>query len=120
MWTTLESPAGPVRVVAHDGAITAIEFLGTPPEQATARSSVRVAAERSAARDDGERRDDDPLLVEAVRQLTAYFASDLERFDLPLRPAGTAFQQRVWTELQSIGYGTTTSYGGSSAGSTRG
>jgi len=111
MWTTMESPAGPVRVIAHEQAITAIEFLATPPDTATPRSSERVAAERSAGRDVGERRDDDPLLVEAVRQLRAYFAGDLQDFDLPLRPEGTAFQQRVWTELRAIGYGTTASYG---------
>jgi methylated-DNA-[protein]-cysteine S-methyltransferase len=111
MWTTLDSPAGPIRVIAHDGAITAIEFLATPPEDASARSSMRLAAERSAGRDVGERRDDDPLLLEAVRQLQAYFDGDLKEFDLPLRPQGTPFQRRVWEQLRAIGYGSTASYG---------
>jgi methylated-DNA-[protein]-cysteine S-methyltransferase len=43
-------------------------------------------------------------------QLDAYFAGDLERFDLPLAPAGTAFQLRVWDELQRIPFGETISY----------
>jgi methylated-DNA-[protein]-cysteine S-methyltransferase len=111
MWTTLDSPAGPIRVVAHDGALTAVEFLAAPPEDATPRSSMRVAAQRSAVRDDGDRQDDDPLLVEAARQLRAYFAGELQRFDLPLAPRGTDFQQRVWLQLQEIGYGRTASYG---------
>jgi len=72
---------------------------------------MRVAADRSAGRPVGERRDDDPLLTEAVRQLTAYFAHELKEFDLPLRPGGTAFQERVWEELRRIGYGETASYG---------
>ncbi len=31
-------------------------------------------------------------------------------FDLPLQPAGTAFQQKVWTELLAISFGKTVSY----------
>jgi methylated-DNA-[protein]-cysteine S-methyltransferase len=111
MWTTLDSPAGPIRVIAEDGAVTAIEFVSDPPEDASPRSSMRVAAERSAGRPVGDRVDDDPVLAEAARQLRAYFARELKEFDLPLRPAGTAFQQRVWAQLQEIGYGETMSYG---------
>jgi methylated-DNA-[protein]-cysteine S-methyltransferase len=111
MWTTLDSPAGPIRVIAEDGAVTAIEFISDPPEDASPRSSMRVAAERSAGRPVGDRVDDDPVLAEAARQLRAYFARELKEFDLPLRPAGTAFQQRVWAQLQEIGYGETMSYG---------
>ncbi len=59
----------------------------------------------------GERRDAHPVLVETARQLAAYFARDLKDFDLPLAPVGTDFQQRVWKELQAIGYGETASYG---------
>jgi methylated-DNA-[protein]-cysteine S-methyltransferase len=55
--------------------------------------------------------DDDPLLAEAARQLTAYFARDLKEFELPLRPDGTPFQLRVWEQLRAIPYGETTSYG---------
>ena len=104
-------PPDPIRVIAHHGAVTAIEFTGAPPEDATPRSSMRVAAERAAGRPVGDRVDDDPLLMEAARQLTAYFDRDLKEFDLPLRPEGTPFQQRVWEELQRIGYGQTATYG---------
>ena len=51
------------------------------------------------------------VLVEAVRQLAAYFARDLKEFDLPLAPVGSDFQQRVWEQLRGIGYGETASYG---------
>ena len=111
MWTTLESPAGTVRVVARGGAVTAVEFVDVSTEGASPRASVRFAAARSEGRPMGDRRDDDPLLVEARRQLTAYFARELKEFDLPLDPGGTAFQQRVWQQLQLIGYGETASYG---------
>ena len=111
MWTTMDSPAGPVRISSDGTAITAIEFTAPPPEDATVRSSMRVAAERSAERVVGERADEDPLLAEAVRQLTAYFAGERIDFDLPLRPGGTPFQERVWAQLRAIGYGETASYG---------
>lgn len=51
-----------------------------------------------------------PLLQEARDQLRAYFAGRLRRFDLPLAPQGTPFQQRVWRALQDIPYGRTCSY----------
>jgi methylated-DNA-[protein]-cysteine S-methyltransferase len=47
---------------------------------------------------------------EAVRQLDEYFAGTRRRFDLPLAPAGTPFQQRVWQGLTEIPYGETISY----------
>jgi len=111
MWTTIDSPAGLVRIIAHHGAVTAVEFTTAPPEDASPRSSMRVAASRAAGRPVGDRDDDDPLLVEASQQLRAYFVRELKDFDLPLRPEGTAFQQRVWGELQQIAYGETATYG---------
>ena len=51
-----------------------------------------------------------PLLAEAARQLHAYFAGRLRRFDLPLDLAGTGFRRRVWMELTRIPYGETRSY----------
>ncbi|HTM53326.1 MAG TPA: methylated-DNA--[protein]-cysteine S-methyltransferase [Pirellulales bacterium] len=47
----------------------------------------------------------------AVReQLAEYFAGQRQRFDVPLKLAGTPFQQRVWQELLRIPFGTTISY----------
>jgi methylated-DNA-[protein]-cysteine S-methyltransferase len=52
-----------------------------------------------------------PLLAEAVRQLEAYFDGKLSRFDLPLEPAGSLFEKRVWAAMQAIPYGETRTYG---------
>lgn len=52
-----------------------------------------------------------PVLAEAARQLEAYFAGRLTRFDLPLQPQGSAFEQRVWAAMQQIPYGETRCYG---------
>lgn len=50
-------------------------------------------------------------LREPAGQLRAYFAGELQHFDLVLKPEGTPFQQRVWSLLQDIPYGETISYG---------
>jgi methylated-DNA-[protein]-cysteine S-methyltransferase len=50
-------------------------------------------------------------LPAAARQLREYFAGSRRAFDLPLRMAGTEFQQRVWRELIQIPFGETRSYG---------
>lgn len=52
------------------------------------------------------------LLQEASRQLHAYFANELQKFDLPLDlSAGTPFQQSVWQALLTIPSGKSQSYG---------
>jgi len=55
-------------------------------------------------------RDDTPFMA-LFEQLCAYFAGELTQFDLPLRPAGTAFQNTVWAALCEIPFGETISYG---------
>jgi methylated-DNA-[protein]-cysteine S-methyltransferase len=46
----------------------------------------------------------------AIEQLREYLAGTREDFDLPLDPAGTAFQREVWFALAKIPYGQTESY----------
>jgi methylated-DNA-[protein]-cysteine S-methyltransferase len=58
-----------------------------------------------------QHRPDDPLLLEAARQLQACLGGQLPGFDLPLDlSAGTAFQQSVWRALCAIPAGQTCSY----------
>jgi methylated-DNA-[protein]-cysteine S-methyltransferase len=97
MWTVMPSPIGDLRIVERDGSIVAIEF-----------SPFKQSAD---GRPLGARSDDEPVLAEAVRQLTAYFGRELTDFDLPLAPVGTEFQKRVWEQLKKIAYGDTASYG---------
>ncbi len=80
-----------LRVVAASAGIRAIEF----PPLRTATATLNPH---------------NPLLSEAERQLHAYFAGELRRFDLPLDMVGTEFQKRVWRELETIPYGETRSY----------
>jgi methylated-DNA-[protein]-cysteine S-methyltransferase len=52
-----------------------------------------------------------PLAHEAVRQLRAYLKDAGHCFTLPLAPAGTAFQRRVWAGIAAIPPGGTKTYG---------
>jgi len=54
--------------------------------------------------------EDDPILTETANQLADYFAQKRHTFDLPLKPQGTNFQQKVWQVLQTIPYGETLTY----------
>jgi len=53
---------------------------------------------------------DPDYFKEAKSQLRAYFNGELKQFDLMLAPEGTAFQMSVWNALQTIPYGTVTTY----------
>lgn len=84
---TIDSPVGRLTIAETNGAVVQIRW------------------------GDGGEGDRTPLLAEATRQLDAYFAGRLRCFDLPLRPAGSAFDQRVWAAMQQIVYGQTRRYG---------
>ena len=93
--TVMDSPVGPLTLVASDGVLCGVYM----DEQ-----RHRPAEEIFGPRDDRHSRD-------AIEQLSAYFDGDLKDFELPLALHGTEFQRRVWTELTTIPYGETTTYG---------
>lgn len=84
---TIPSPLGPLAVEEADGALVALHWRVARPGQRT------------------------PLLHEAARQLAAYFARERRDFELPLKPAGSPFEQEVWQAMLRIPYGQTRSYG---------
>ena len=51
------------------------------------------------------------MLVEAARQMVAYFAGELRDFDLPLDPGGGDLEARVFAAMRAIPYGQTRTYG---------
>jgi len=53
---------------------------------------------------------DSPVLQKTILQLDEYFAGRRKQFDLPLSPAGTAFQQKVWQQLIQIPFAETITY----------
>lgn len=50
------------------------------------------------------------VLVEAERQLTAYFGGESKKFELPLQRLGTSFQKLVWSVLDEIPFGEARTY----------
>ena len=91
----MESPTGRLLLVADEQGLRQVLF----------------AEGRTPARVEPGWENHDRWVREPIRQLRAFFRGELEQFDLPLKPEGTAFQQRVWSDLQKIPYGQTISYG---------
>ncbi|HKV25454.1 MAG TPA: methylated-DNA--[protein]-cysteine S-methyltransferase [Candidatus Acidoferrum sp.] len=93
-YTIVTSPVGPLLLAGDAAGLHFVNFqTGRTP-----RSPERNWIEGRAA------------FKEVIRQLRAYFAGKLQKFDLPLILDGTEFQLRVWRELQKIPYGETMSY----------
>src|SRR5699024_8842104 len=82
----VETPIGPLTLVACGGALVEARFGGFP-----------IAHES-------------PVLDMAERELKEYFARQRRDFDVPLAPQGTPFQLSVWEEVRSIPYGETRAY----------
>jgi methylated-DNA-[protein]-cysteine S-methyltransferase len=89
-------PLGTMLLVATGDALSGVYFDGQKYAPAIA--------------DDWRRRPDVPVLRAARGQLAAYFAGELRRFDLPLAPAGTPFQQEVWSAIGRVPFGETIAY----------
>ncbi|MGK5067738.1 methylated-DNA--[protein]-cysteine S-methyltransferase [Janthinobacterium sp. RT4P48] len=97
VYIVVPSPVGELTLVARGEALAAILWENDKP------SRVRLGTMRVD--------DSSAVLQETARQLRAYFAGTLQRFDVPLDFAGTVFQQEVWRALLTIPYGQTRSYG---------
>jgi methylated-DNA-[protein]-cysteine S-methyltransferase len=93
--TVVDSPIGPLTLAAVEGRLTRLSM-----EDQRHVQPVPAEWER-----------DDVWFKPFTSQLDAYFAGELQQFDVPLSLEGTPFQQRVWEALQGIPYGTTASYG---------
>jgi len=94
-YSYLESPVGSL-LLAGDGK--SLHLIGFPDGKAAKKPQT-----------DWLRRND--VFQQEKEQLSAYFAGDLQQFDLALTPQGTPFQQLVWQALLQIPYGETRSYG---------
>ena len=90
----LDTPAGELVLLGTDTELTGVFFTdGRHPPLGGSRDADTAPFARARA------------------QLTEYFAGERTGFDLPLAPAGTAFQRRVWDALVRIPYGATLTYG---------
>jgi len=85
-----QTPLGKIVLIENGSAVTRLTFSEVLPEGVNCTET--------------------PLLKKAVLELQEYFAGTRKRFDLPLSPQGTDFQQKVWKALQDIPYGAVVSY----------
>lgn len=95
-YSIIQSPIADLMLVADDSALIGLYFVGCdhlPDANSLWKLNTRH-----------------PVLQQAAKQLAEYFSRKRESFSLPLRPAGTDFQQRVWREIALIPYGETINY----------
>jgi methylated-DNA-[protein]-cysteine S-methyltransferase len=93
-YTFIGSPLGDLLATRDDAGLTGL-YLPTGRHPARPRADwIR-----------------DESFADVRTQLGEYFSGTRQVFDLPLTPAGTSFQQRVWAALRRIPYAQTTSYG---------
>ena len=74
-------------------------------------AGIHIDTPERPAKADSDAIEDPAPFHDAIEQLQAYFAGDMQDFDLKLNPQGTDFQQRAWQALQQIPYGQTITYG---------
>ena len=88
------------------------EILLTANARGNALAGLHLEGQKYFPADPGTWREDPrlPLLREAARQLREYFAGARARFELPLDPAGTPFQRRVWSAIGDVPFGETITY----------
>lgn len=99
----IDTGLGPVQA-AFDGE-GAVVYLGFADHEFRAALLARVAGLGPVAAPPAA------VLGRLETQLDAFAEGRLRTFDLPFRLHGTAFEQRVWAELQRIPFGQTRSYG---------
>ena len=98
----MESPVGPLILAANSRAVCLLHFTEREHLAAElARARTISGAADSTASD---------VLALLRTELLAYFAGSLRQFSVPVAPAGSSFQQQVWTALCEIPYGQTRSY----------
>jgi methylated-DNA-[protein]-cysteine S-methyltransferase len=94
--TVVDSPCGPLTLVAEDDALCGLYMH---------QQRHRPAEPTFGSRGFGD------VFARAETQLKEYFAGQRREFDLPLTFGGTPFQRAVWSALLEIPYGETASYG---------
>ena len=100
-FTTCDSRFGPILVAATERGICRI-LHGPDPAVLEA-----ILGDEFAAADIAR---DDPRLADIVAEVLRHIDGDVPARGLPLDVQGTAFQRRVWQELQCIPFGETRSY----------
>ena len=86
-----ETPLGLIRIEENNYGITSLRFVDDKAQNISAHGKGIY-------------------LASAKAQVSEYFFKRRKTFDIPLSLAGSEFQKKVWSALQSIPYGETRSY----------
>ncbi len=103
-WTTVRTKLGSFHIAARGNAVVETSLPGVSPEE---------FGSEVAARWPGEELRKDPhnaVVLQASRELEEYANGRRTDFTVRTSPKGTAFQQKVWSELSAIPYGEVRSY----------
>lgn len=95
-YSIIKTPLGDLMLAANASELTGLYFAGCD-HIPSASNHWTLDAQH-------------PVLQQTEEQLREYFAGKRKIFSLPLRLAGTDFQERVWREIARIPYGETISY----------
>ncbi len=96
---------------SHSTPIGALLLVGERDGDGSLRLTGIYMQQHRHGPEVGPSQDEDATgFAEVARQLDEYFDGSRTAFDLPLAPAGTRFQLRVWEELARIPRGTVITY----------
>lgn len=98
----IDTPIGPMTLGATRDAVVLADFSRRPMMPAQLAGVRRRIGPTNSG--------DASLLDETEGQLREYLAGERRTFDLPLDTPGSAFQERVWSELRRIPFGSTITY----------
>ncbi|MFD4869058.1 methylated-DNA--[protein]-cysteine S-methyltransferase [Streptomyces sp. NPDC058412] len=109
-WTVVASDIGPLLLAATPEGLVRVEFHATPDR---VEKMIGPLVSRLGADARRPARGEEVLLAEPIRQLTAYFAGTLRRFELPLDwRLSSGFNRQVLQELdRTVPYGSVVGYG---------
>lgn len=99
----LETPVGPVQILAEDNYIIRLDFVKAGLVECSRFMGKYFPDERI---ENGVT----SAVVTALVQLDEYFSGTRKFFDLNVKLFGTPFRTKVWSELCKIPYGETISY----------
>jgi methylated-DNA-[protein]-cysteine S-methyltransferase len=101
--TVLETPIGPLSLLARDGALVGGGFTADPAQlHVRMHPSLRGLGLRPAGQDD---------LAWLVKPVRAYFEGDVGALDgLTVHQPGTPSRQQLWAAMRAVPPGTTVSY----------
>jgi AraC family transcriptional regulator, regulatory protein of adaptative response / methylated-DNA-[protein]-cysteine methyltransferase len=101
--TRIMTPLGPMLAGCTPEALCLLEFV---ERRMLPNQIKRIGSRLDAVFVPGA----NAITREVERQVSAYFAGDLQCFELPLELCGTTFQTEVWHALQRIPFGRRCSY----------